>query len=87
MHPQRPSHKALCDMLCLTPTTPEKQDALSVEDLEIDKDELIREYRARAERLGIPREFYEEFALEFFDKCEQFSMPETCFYIAAHADV
>ena len=74
MHPRRPSHKALCDMLQLTPENP--QDVLSAEDLEIDKDELIRECHARADRLGIPREFYEEFALEFFEEHEQFSMPD-----------
>ena len=61
-------------MLQLTPENP--QDVLSAEDLEIDKDELIRECHARADQLGIPREFYEEFALEFFEEHEQFSMPD-----------
>ena len=75
LHPQRPSHKELCDMLQLTPPT-EKQDVLSAEDLEIDKDELMRECHARADRLGIPREFYEQFAQEFFDGHAQFTMPE-----------
>ena len=48
-----------------------------LEDLEIDKDELMRrECHARADRLRIPREFYEQFAQEFFDGHAQFKIPE-----------
>ena len=56
LHPRRPSHEALCDILQLTPPTAESQGALSAEDLEIDKEELIRECHDRADQLGVPRE-------------------------------
>ena len=59
-------------MLQLTPSA--GKDALSAEDLEIDKDEFIRECHTRADRLGIPRELYEQFAQDFFDG--QFTMPD-----------
>ena len=72
LHPRRPSHKALCNMLQLTSSA--GKDALSAEDLEIDKDEFIRECHTRADQLGIPRELYEQFAQDFFDG--QFTMPD-----------
>ena len=53
LHPRRPSHKALCDVLHLTRPTAENQDALSAENLEIDE-ELIRECHDRVDRLGVP---------------------------------
>ena len=72
LHPRRQSLKALCNMLQLTPST--GKDALSSEDLEINKDEFIRECHTRADRLRIPRELYEQFAQNFFDG--QFTMPD-----------
>ena len=75
LHPRQPSHEALCDILHLTPPTAENHSALSAEDLEIDKEELIRVCHDRADRLGVPREFYEQVALEILEH-SQFTIPD-----------
>ena len=64
IHPRRLSNKALCEMLHLTPNA--QRDILSVEERELD-DEMRSECGIRADRLGIPREFYEQCAQDYLD--------------------
>ena len=63
LHPRRLFHKPLCDILHLIPPT-ETQEALSAEDLEIEKDEMMRECHAMAEQINL--EFLERICSEIF---------------------